>query len=164
MLYVADKGVADLSGFGRVTLDGGNINAPKVKGHLKVLDVISKQDQFSSKQKGGSLNFSANIVEGAMQNPTGGFSFHQASTHGKAVKQRSGIIARNGSDKSFSIKQLNVIDTKLDPLLAAQAKHVNFTKIGDESKSDSFGLGMQGLDLSVETDLHETYAITQPCS
>lgn len=140
---VVDLGVMmDLLG-----LYGGNINCRKIHGKVRLVDVVTLQDEFHSKHSGFNLNLSTNFANG-ITNPTGGFSFNMGSSHLKQVTQHSGITATEGFDDSFTIGQLNVTDTHLDPLLVAQAKQVNFTRIYDVNKTHSFGIGMQGLDLS----------------
>jgi len=128
-------------------LHGGAINCNKIHGKVGRVDVVTLQDEFHSKQSGFSVNLSSNFMSG-ISNPSGGFSFNVGSSHMKQVNPHAGIFAAAGFDDSFSIGHLNVTDTELDPLLAAQAKHVNYTKIFDVKESHSFGIGMQGQDFS----------------
>lgn len=138
--------VVDLGNMDSLSLRGGNINCEKIYGRVRQVDVVTLQNESRAKQTGWGVNLSAQFMNNF--NTTGGFNFNMGSSHQKQANQHSGITATQGFDKSFSIGQLNVTGIHLDPLLAKQAKQVTFKRIYDVNKSHSFGISMQGLDLS----------------
>lgn len=149
--------VVKLGNMNHLGLHGGAINCKTIQGKVKVVDVVTLQDEFYSKHSGFNLNLITNFMNG-VSNPNGGFSFNFGSSHMKQASQHSGIFTANGFDDSFKIGWLKVTDTSLDPLLAAQAGCITFTKIYDVNKSHSFGLGMQGLDLSSGEAFAQSFA------
>jgi hypothetical protein len=149
LLKVYDPyGCVNLNKMDHLELTGGNIQASNIKGHVKKIEVVSLQDELHSKHNSAGVNASVSFAGGSMCSGTGGFSVTAGSSHVKRVNQVSGIDIANGFTDAFVVDELHEKGLSSNPLLAAHAKHHTFVPIYDVNKSPSFGMGMQGVDLS----------------
>ena len=135
------EGVLDASQSQSLTLDGGRIKAPRAKGRIEQVRVISHQDQATSSHKGFGFEISGILATG----PRGSANIARGRAHMRTVTDESGLEIQDPSD--FSIDNLTITGPRLDPKLAAFANKVTFHPLTDDKSTWSFQGSVSNLDL-----------------
>lgn len=110
-----------------LTIDAGNINAAKIKGTIREVDITSHCDTSQSESTGFSGDTEGNI------------NYQQNSSHTKVINEVSGITVK---DSTLKIGEANLTGASFTVTgnNQTQVEHLNTRTVDEESQGSSFGL------------------------